>query len=288
MSTVILRKILCNSESPTPKLLLLTDSSDVSGRGVLYTLLKSHLSIGNYVQYLTTSNPLHVVKTFLNDEEFPGKIKFYDGFSDPCGWDSKDSCVHLNKSINEIFSSCDTGQAKRIFVIDKVDDIVNHQDTHNLIHDLHRFSADDTVEQVVVYCGRDCVPESFIISLNHLSSAVIHLYKGNPTRCKVILKKPSGKIVKTYEEFTLSPELKVQETRAVQLEKEPRGESTDEDAVLAAQTTFNLTLTEEQRKSKNKLLLPHTRVQSSGGQILYTPDDEDDWDEEDPDDDLNI
>lgn len=30
------------------------------------------------------------------------------------------------------------------------------------------------------------------------------------------------------------------------------------------------------------------RIQSSGGQIHYTPDDVDDWDDDDPDDDLDI
>lgn len=30
------------------------------------------------------------------------------------------------------------------------------------------------------------------------------------------------------------------------------------------------------------------RIQSTGGQIHYTPDDVDDWDDDDPDDDLDI
>lgn len=38
----------------------------------------------------------------------------------------------------------------------------------------------------------------------------------------------------------------------------------------------------------NLTALLYYRAQSLGGQILYTPDDVDDWDEDDPDDDLDI
>ncbi|KAJ1969309.1 hypothetical protein H4R35_006176 [Dimargaris xerosporica] len=55
--------------------------------------------------------------------------------------------------------------------------------------------------------------------------------------------------------------------------------------------SFNLALTEEQRAAKNSLVLPHEAVQhtqGSSGAIYYQPDDGDDFDEEDPDDDLDI
>ncbi|CAG8514393.1 1019_t:CDS:2 [Dentiscutata heterogama] len=64
-----------------------------------------------------------------------------------------------------------------------------------------------------------------------------------------------------------------------------------------ANTLFNLSLTEEQKKAKNDVILPYTKVQdqyeekkvdSSGGIIFYEPDANDDFDEEDPDDDLSI
>ncbi|XP_018012239.1 uncharacterized protein LOC108669421 [Hyalella azteca] len=59
--------------------------------------------------------------------------------------------------------------------------------------------------------------------------------------------------------------------------------------VLASQTTFNLKLSDHERTVKNNLVLPHQRVVLSGmeGMVHYTPDSED-WDDEDPDDDLDI
>ena len=62
-----------------------------------------------------------------------------------------------------------------------------------------------------------------------------------------------------YEEFALNSDLTVRDNKVVEkLKKEDEG-SSDSDVVLAAQTTFNLSLTEDQRRSKNMLLLPHTR-----------------------------
>ncbi|CAO3631982.1 unnamed protein product [Cunninghamella blakesleeana] len=71
-----------------------------------------------------------------------------------------------------------------------------------------------------------------------------------------------------------------------------------------ANLSFNLTLTDEQRKTKEKLVLPYLKAQqieiddnsstttssttSSGGAIFYEPDAADDFDDEDPDEDLDI
>ncbi|ORZ01593.1 Elongator complex protein 5 [Syncephalastrum racemosum] len=57
----------------------------------------------------------------------------------------------------------------------------------------------------------------------------------------------------------------------------------------AANLSFNLTLTETQRRAKDNVVLPYTQQQQGGGgQIYYEPDAGDDFDDEDPDDDLDI
>ncbi|KAI8380168.1 Elongator complex protein 5 [Blakeslea trispora] len=65
-----------------------------------------------------------------------------------------------------------------------------------------------------------------------------------------------------------------------------------------ANLSFNLSLTEEQRKAKDSLVLPFMKAQQlevsteeekkSGGLIYYDPDAADDFDDEDPDEDLDI
>ncbi|RKP08708.1 Elongator complex protein 5 [Thamnocephalis sphaerospora] len=66
----------------------------------------------------------------------------------------------------------------------------------------------------------------------------------------------------------------------------------------AANLSFNLTLTDEQRAARDEVVLPYLKAQegsgasgtsaTGGGSIYYTPDSDDDFDEEDPDDDLDI
>lgn len=64
-----------------------------------------------------------------------------------------------------------------------------------------------------------------------------------------------------------------------------------------ANLSFNLSLTEEQRKAKENLVLPYLKAQQlevsideekKTGLIYYDPDAADDFDDEDPDDDLDI
>jgi hypothetical protein len=70
-----------------------------------------------------------------------------------------------------------------------------------------------------------------------------------------------------------------------------------------ANLTFDLRLSSKEKEERSKVILPYTAVRdggvgvasgsighafSGGGQIYYQPDDVDDFDESDPDDDLDI
>ena len=56
--------------------------------------------------------------------------------------------------------------------------------------------AESEVEQVVVYCGRDVVGEDMLEAVTHLASAVLHLCHTQPCSCAILVKKPSGKVIK--------------------------------------------------------------------------------------------
>ncbi|PVV01975.1 hypothetical protein BB560_003584 [Smittium megazygosporum] len=58
---------------------------------------------------------------------------------------------------------------------------------------------------------------------------------------------------------------------------------------LNQDVSFNLILTDKQKKDKDNVHLPYMDAQNdSGGTITYQPDTDDDWDEDDPDDDLDF
>ncbi|KAL1915933.1 uncharacterized protein VTP21DRAFT_6321 [Calcarisporiella thermophila] len=112
--------------------------------------------------------------------------------------------------------------------------------------------------------------------------------------CCVEHRKPSGKVLKEIvmckivegqEWIHTSPYNVIREENLTDV-KENQPDPTLE------LTTFNLSLTEEQKRAKNQVVLPYTKAQQqgelSGGTIFYEPDAEDDFDDEDPDDDLDI
>lgn len=53
-------------------------------------------------------------------------------------------------------------------------------------------------------------------------------------------------------------------------------------------TTFKISLEEKEKESRDKLVLPYLPQKSGESKIFYEFDHVDDWDEEDPDDDLDI
>ncbi|KAL9552552.1 hypothetical protein MBANPS3_003715 [Mucor bainieri] len=119
-------------------------------------------------------------------------------------------------------------------------------------------------------------------------------------------RKKSGKVQYESNGFIMQPDTGLlQVVAASQLtlekeEKEPEPEAMDVDnkSDPTANLSFNLSLTDEQRKTKENLVLPFMKAQQlevsveeekkSSGLIYYDPDAADDFDDEDPDDDLDI
>lgn len=54
-------------------------------------------------------------------------------------------------------------------------------------------------------------------------------------------------------------------------------------------TTFKLSLEDNEKETRSQVVLPYLKTtQAPKGAIFYEPDNNDDWDDEDPDDDLEI
>jgi len=286
MARSTLEKLINGTELPPPKLLLIAGSVSARGNGLLFATVSSRINSGNKVHYVTTSVPTSNIHNLENLGE-KSNLELYNGFSDPCGWDEEENVIHLTKPLNELFNF-KSDIEENVIIIDKIDDFVNHQSELQLINSLNKLLKESSVCQVIIHCNMDILTESFLSALCYISAAQVTLIPTVPCSCKVLFKKNSGKLIKAHESFKLTDKFVIQYIKAVEKTASSQVEITDTDAILAAQTTFNLTLTQDQKLAKSKLLLPHQRIQSHGGHIHYTPDDADDWDEDDPDDDLDI
>ncbi|KAG2176109.1 hypothetical protein INT43_005342 [Umbelopsis isabellina] len=137
-------------------------------------------------------------------------------------------------------------------------------------------------------------------------SYMITMSNNTTALAKIMWKRKSGKILHETNAIRFDGQ-RVVVSSAIQDEEEPEDEL---EAPVAADPTanlsFNLTLTDEQRRAKEKLVLPYMKAQNRGvvevdsgdrsgnveppstGSIYYEPDAADDFDDEDPDEDLDI
>jgi len=112
---------------------------------------------------------------------------------------------------------------------------------------------------------------------------------GKSMLCTIFKRKVNGRIVQnsslfSYDSSSNSWNIEIHD------ESNHRGPSDNQEPISTAQlATFNLNLSEEQRSAKANLILPYTEIQhNESALITYHPDEADDFDEDDPDDDLLI
>ncbi|KAI8086009.1 Elongator complex protein 5 [Halteromyces radiatus] len=141
----------------------------------------------------------------------------------------------------------------------------------------------------------------------------LHTTSNQVTRggvAKIEWRRKSGKVIYETNGFLLdNGRLVVVPASQLGVQEQDENEESDDDEKNnktdtpdpTANLSFNLSLTDEQRKTKENLVLPYLKAQqveidgstssstsSSGGAIYYEPDAADDFDDEDPDDDLDI
>lgn len=190
------------------------------------------------------------------------------------------------------------GQEKEPFtiVIDSLSTVMmNHRFEDVYVGLLCLLRKVKAVQLVLALLHTDVHGEHEVAKLCHLATTTLTPYHlqdtPNAAGCKTVHRKPGGRILRQEEEFILKPDLSIADIKKVdrqKLEAKPAPQQPDPTANL----TFNLRLSDEEKATKDSLVLPYIRKQPSGGgkgEITYVMEREDDFDEEDdPDDDLNF
>ncbi|XP_020626324.1 elongator complex protein 5-like [Orbicella faveolata] len=166
------------------------------------------------------------------------------------------------------------------------------------------------VVQVVGLVHTDLHDDQTLNAVNFLASSLLWMTQDLEQKnsdpsvswCRILHKRKTGKVIRKVESFTLGDNYELTEHE----EKDwNASSSTAHSEPLAVQEvdptqnlTFNLKLTENERQARANLKLPYmyheekkseVAVNSVGeGRVFYQPDEADDFDEDDPDDDLNI
>ncbi|KAK2899801.1 elongator complex protein 5 [Channa argus] len=283
-------------------LIIIQDSVNYSGRH----LLKSFINAA-----LNREEAVHVIGFEISDTELKDGLKetlterlhFHNAFKDPLGWtDHPDFTVH-HFNLEELTHMVQqTSHSKpATLVIDSLSLVLRHVSPPTVCKTLQQLKKGEAVRSIISLLHTDIHQRGTVGSVCHLANSVITVapgINGDEAVAKITKRLKSGKVIQDEKVFNIKEDFTV----IVQGKPSHTGLRQDEPEELqtdpTANLTFNLRLSDTEREAKEKLALPFifskekkTALLHSGpgsGRILYEPDANDDYDEEDPDDDLDV
>lgn len=278
--------------------LLIQDSAKHSGRHLLKSFIKATLN---------REEDVHVLLFEISEKELKDGLKgapvqrlhIYDAYKDPLGWTDQPIFTVQHFCINEITRIVKkTSQPKTAtLVIDSLSWIMRHNSTTTVCSTLNQLKKGGAVRGIIGLLHADMHQRGTVGSVCHLAASVITLVPGsieNKYRAKITKRIKSGKVLQDELLFSVNEDSTVtihksnsdpQQTEHKELEMDP-----------TANLTFNLRLSDREREAKEKLSLPFVfskekkkaLLHPGAGRIMYEPDANDDYDLEDPDDDLDV
>ncbi|KAM3590310.1 uncharacterized protein V6R79_007379 [Siganus canaliculatus] len=282
-------------------LLVIQDSACYSGR---------HLLKGFINALLSREESVHVIGFEVSEDELKDGLKgssiqrlhFHDAHTDPLGWTDNPAFTVHKFSVEELTHLVkQSAHAKpAILVIDSLSWILRHLSPTDVCKTLQQLRKGGAVRATIGLLHADMHQRGTVGSVCHLATSVITVapgIKGDEAVAKTTRRSKSGKVMQDEEIFIIKPDLTVVVQTSPKLG--PKQTDTEEQEMdPAANLTFNLRLSDREREAKEKLALPFvfskekkTALLHSGtgsGRILYEPDANDDYDQEDPDDDLDV
>lgn len=153
---------------------------------------------------------------------------------------------------------------------------------------LKKLNNDSNVTQLILILHKDCLSHFSKLQahLNHISNAIVSYDSKESNKVRVQLKK-SGKIVKAEEILTY--DIQTSTLKSTPVIKEEKKEDEPEKPLPSNLSTFKIEIDQTDKLEKYKLKLPYmSKINEGVSKVYYEPDAVDDWDEEDPDEDLDI
>lgn len=284
--------------------LLIQDTVNYSGRHLLKCFINAALhreDRENIVHVLCFETSEEELKEGFQDVQIQ-RLHIHDAFKDPLGWTKKATLTVQHFNFNDLtrILKLTSQQKTQIVVIDSISWILRHICTATVCSTLHQLKKGGYVKAIIGLLHADMHQKGTVGSVCHLATSVIAVAPGNTgDNClaKIMKRTKSGKVLQ--DEHIFSP----REDLTVILHKSsntaPQQTVQEEHEVdPTANLTFNLRLSDNEREAREKLSLPFMfskekkkAILHSGanmGRILYEPDANDDFDQEDPDDDLDV
>lgn len=281
--------------------LLIQDSGNYSGRRLLKSFINAALHRDEDVHVLLFETSEEELKEGFEKVQMQ-KLHIHNSYEDPLGWSNKAAFTVQHFSLKDLTQVLKTTSHQKapIVVIDSLSWILRHVCATTVCSTLHQLKKGETVRAIIGLVHADMHPKGTVGSLCHLATSHITVTAGNMgDNClvKITKRAKSGKVLQDEHTISVGDDLTVMlqkssSTTSQQLVQE------EHEMDPTANLTFNLRLSDKEREAKDKLALPFTFSKEKKkailhsnpnlGRILYEPDANDDFDQEDPDDDLDV
>lgn len=282
--------------------LMIQDSCLCSGRDLLRSFISSALDREEVVHVLGFEISEEELKDGLRTSGLQ-RLHFHNAYSDPLGWTDRPTFTVNKFCFEELTHLVKQAPHSKpaTLVIDSLTWILRHGSPPAVCKTLQQLKKGGAVRAVVALLHADMHQRGTVGSVRHLATSVVTVspgIKGDEALAKITKRSKSGKVLQDEEIFSIKEDLTVtilnKPSHLAHKQADPEDQQTDPTANL----TFNLRLSDTEREAKEKLALPFMfskekktallHPNQGSGRILYEPDANDDYDQEDPDDDLDV
>lgn len=233
---------------------LIADTVSQSGLSLLKCFMVSIARRYETIKLILSENS---AKNFLTglDGDTVSKTMVYDGWSDPCG---------IFENMEDLFEKVEMDLA----LLDSPAVVFIHTLSHSLLHKplsvvcayLLRLSSHKSCNQLIVTVHADLHSEGVIAQLEHVASTIVNVKED--MQCAVLLKKTSGKIIRSLEEVTIKDDYILESCVPVIAGKLSTMSVKGDEHVAGPSDhmPFKILLSDQEKQARNRLVLPYAQV----------------------------
>ena len=271
----ITREPLCGNFKA--KFILVKDNKETSGyrllKAVINTLLKENVHLR--VIYYELMN----ISLLSEQNAQNSNVIQIDAVSDPLNWNKSVDTVQNLRSLKALSQLC--SETKGVICFDSLSPLLLYNNPNDVYRALHKILIENVDLQIIALMHADVHDSYENDIISKLATTVLSIIPNDANKCFSTTHFSSGKVSCQFMEYEVNDMFQLSAFKEFQHQvKSTSSKQPDPTANL----TFNLRLKDNEKEARSHVQLPYMQMQNK--EIIETEIDM--YDEEDPDDDLDI
>ncbi|XP_075164444.1 elongator complex protein 5 [Haematobia irritans] len=198
----------------------------------------------------------------------------------------------FDKFISDNSCAKSTEHKKWNVILPTLSNLMAYQRPTEILNGLNKLKKSDSIKRSFLWISPKhlvCNYSLFLIAAcEYMADIILHLQ--NEKELTILTRKPGGGVShQRYTYATTKTDFMVQLKKGESIEKGKNVIGDDDGEKKEKLGTFKIELDEEEMVARNAMKMPYEKAtEATESNIIYTPDAADDFDDEDPDEDLNI